>query len=342
MSYAICRIDKCSSSHDITGIQIHDRRERKHSNSNPDIDFERSSLNYSLCSNADNSSFNSYIDQQIAERYTGKKAIRKDAVRMVQVLFTSDTEFFSRITAEQQREYFQSCYEWASKRWGSNNIISADVHLDEQTPHMHLNFVPLTADGRLSAKECVGNGSKALQQLQDDFYKTVGKPYGLERGSRADLENGEKPRRHQKVAEYKADTNYYLNQAKDALNSLKKETETLSDEFNALQTAYNALQANIDILNAQKHQWEEERSRERFRLFEREQQLHQHEKELLAERKKYEELPQEVKDMIEFDNYDKLNAKLLAAPRWAERMKYALDLVKQEYTLEESKKEKNR
>ena len=92
MSFAICRINKCSSSHDIAGLQIHDRRERKHSNSNPDIDFSKSKNNYSLCNAAEGISFNEFIDKQIAGRYTGKKAIRKDAVRMVQVLFTSDKE----------------------------------------------------------------------------------------------------------------------------------------------------------------------------------------------------------------------------------------------------------
>lgn len=236
MSYAICNVQKYSSNHDISGMQIHDMRERNHSNSNPDIDFSRSSLNYNLCNNLNGMNYNEYIDQQIAERYTGKKAIRKDAVRMVKVLFTSDSEFFKHLTAKQQREYFQSCYDWAAERWGSNNIISAPVHLDEKTPHMHLNFVPLTADGRLSAKECIGNGSIALQKLQDDFYQTVGKRFGLERGSRSNLENGERPRRHQRVAEYKASTNYY------------------EREKNALQATVQALQeqeqAYADILHA--------------------------------------------------------------------------------------------
>ena len=230
MSYAICNVQKYSSSHDISGMQIHDMRERDHSNSNPDIDFSRSSLNYNLCNNLNGMSFNEYIDQQISERYTGKKAVRKDAVRMVKVLFTSDSEFFEHLTAEQQREYFQSCYDWAAERWGSNNIISAAVHLDEKTPHLHLNFVPLTADGRLSAKECIGNGSIALQKLQDDFFQTVGKRFGLERGSRADLENGERPRKHQRVAEYKASTNYYQQQK----NALESDVQALQERLNDL------------------------------------------------------------------------------------------------------------
>lgn len=229
MSYAICRVQKCGSSHDVAGMQIHDRRERKHSNSNPDIDFSRSKENYSLCSL--DGSFNEFIDKQIAERYTGKKAVRKDAVRMVQVLFTSDNEFFAKLSSEQQREYFQSCYKWAADRWGAANIISANVHMDEVTPHMHLNFVPLTKDGRLSAKECVGNGSKALQQLQDNFYQVVGAAHGLERGSRSDLENGDQPRKNQRVSEYKNRTEYYKQQE------------------DALKTNVQALQGTLDDLN---------------------------------------------------------------------------------------------
>lgn len=235
MSFAICRINKCSSSHDIAGLQIHDRRERKHSNSNPDIDFSKSKDNYSLCNSAEGISFNAFIDKQIAERYTGKKAIRKDAVRMVQVLFTSDKEFFDKISEEEQRQFFKDCYKWAADRWGENNIISADVHLDEVTPHMHLNFVPLTPDGRLSAKDLVGNGSKALQQMQDDFYKKVGKPHGLDRGIRTDLVNGERARKNQTVAEYKESTNYY-EQKKEKLIS---EVQELEDKVNSYKEILN-------------------------------------------------------------------------------------------------------
>ena len=57
--------------------------------------------------------------------------------------------------------------------------------MDEKTPHMHLSFVPLTEDGRLSAKEIVGN-KKKLTQWQDEFWKHMVKKYPyLERGESA-------------------------------------------------------------------------------------------------------------------------------------------------------------
>ena len=110
-----------------------DRRECEHSNSNPDIDFTRKNDNYCLCDQSitqitDKStgevireikkSYNQVIDEQIAERYTVKKAVRKDAVRMVPFIFTSDEAFFTNKSLEEQRKYFQSCLEWAENRYG--------------------------------------------------------------------------------------------------------------------------------------------------------------------------------------------------------------------------------
>lgn len=225
MSIGICRVEKYKTAHDIAGIQIHDRRERDHSNSNPDIDFSKSRENYNLCDNTIGMSFNEYIDKQIKARYTGKKAIRKDAVRMFQVLCTSDKEFFDR-SEDNGRAYFEACLRWACERWGAQNIVSAVVHLDEGVPHMHINIVPLTEDGRLSAKACVGDGSKALQRLQDDFFRECSSGFGLERGSRAKLDEGEKPRKHQKMGEYKR--NKATIQAQEA--AIREQAEILHAE----------------------------------------------------------------------------------------------------------------
>lgn len=185
----------------MVGLQLHNRREREHSNSNPDIDRKRSALNYSL-TDSHTMNYNKLIDERLKQAYKGKKAIRKDAVKMCEILFTSDGEFFSRISEQEQRQFFLDCFEFAAKRYGKENIIAATVHLDEATPHLHLDFVPLTLDGRLSAKEILGNRPQ-LQQLQDDFFSKVSSKYGLERGQRADIESRERPRKHLETADYK-------------------------------------------------------------------------------------------------------------------------------------------
>ena len=201
MSFGICRVQKIKGAAGVVGLQLHNRREREHSNSNPDIDRSRSALNYSLTDNR-TMNYNKLIDERLKQAYKGKKAIRKDAVRMCEMLFTSNGEFFSRISEQEQRQFFLDCFEFAAQRYGRENIIAATVHLDEATPHLHLDFVPLTPDGRLSAKEVFGNRPQ-LQQLQDDFFSAVSSKYGLERGQRADIENKERPRKHLETAEYK-------------------------------------------------------------------------------------------------------------------------------------------
>ena len=201
MSFGICRVQKIKGAAGVVGLQLHNRREREHSNSNPDIDRSRSVLNYSLTDNR-TMNYNKLIDERLKQAYKGKKAIRKDAVRMCEMLFTSDGEFFSRISEQEQRQFFLDCFEFAAQRYGRENIIAATVHLDEATPHLHLDFVPLTPDGRLSAKEVFGNRPQ-LQQLQDDFFSAVSSKYGLERGQRADIENKERPRKHLETADYK-------------------------------------------------------------------------------------------------------------------------------------------
>lgn len=201
----ICRVQKIGAAKDIAGIQIHNRREREHSNTNPDIDRSRTTSNYSLKDTPERA-YNALVDARLATGYTGAKAIRKDAVRLCEALFTASGEFFD-LHPDRTEKYFRSCYEWACKRWGAENIISATVHMDEETPHMHLDFVPLTADGRLSAKSVLG-GRKEMQLMQDDFFDTVAIHVGLNRGRRSDLDNPKapKPRKHRTVREYKKET----------------------------------------------------------------------------------------------------------------------------------------
>lgn len=232
MSYAICRVQKIGGAKDITGIQLHNRRERERSNSNPDIDRARSQDNYTLRDCPD-ISYNALVDKRLKEGYKGKRAIRKDAVKLCEVLFTSDNDFFSQLTMEQQQVYFEECYQWAAERFGRENIISATVHMDEATPHMHVDFVPLTEDGRLSAKSVLG-GRKDLQELQDSFYQIVGEHYGLERGKRVELENPEeKTSRHLTTAEYKRQQEQKLQEIEKSVENAEKHLEELTATLTA-------------------------------------------------------------------------------------------------------------
>lgn len=91
----------------------------------------------------------------------------------------SDREFFRSLSEREQEKFFADCTRFFADRYGEENIISAVAHMDETTPHLHLNLIPI-ADGRLCAKQLFDR--KALQTLQTDFHSVVGKKWNLQRG----------------------------------------------------------------------------------------------------------------------------------------------------------------
>lgn len=250
MSIGVCRVQKISGAGNITGCQIHNRREREHSNTNPDIDFTQSMNNFSLLDKT-NKPYNLLIDERLKVAYKGKRAIRKDAVKLCEMLFTSDTQFFKNLSPKETKQYFQDCYNFACERYGKENIISAVVHFDETTPHLHLDFVPLTSDGRLSAKEILGVKAD-LQKLQDDFYNQVSSKYGLERGNRADLENNEPTKKHLTTQEYKLKTTKdKLQQAQSELIKTEQQIKQSSDTLETLKGRI-LTQEQVNALNGKK------------------------------------------------------------------------------------------
>ena len=106
---------------------------------------------------------------------------------MVETLITASPEFFEKKSRKEIREFFDYAVEFMKSKQNPDTYISAVVHVDEKTPHMHLCFVPITPDGRLSAKEIVGN-KKRLTQWQDEFWSYMVKKYpDFERGESASL-----------------------------------------------------------------------------------------------------------------------------------------------------------
>lgn len=162
---------------DIVGIERENERDENYKSArNPQIDKSKTYLNYHTMPYE--KKYLSFIDERI-KRLSPKRKIKDDAVLITSFILGSDKEFFDRITAEQQKQFFADCAEFFSERYGKENVISAVVHLDESTPHLHFNLMPVT-DGRMCAKELFDR--KALRDLQTDFYEVVGKKYGLERG----------------------------------------------------------------------------------------------------------------------------------------------------------------
>ena len=109
--------------------------------------------------------------------------VRRDSVMLVETLITASPEFMNSLPPAEQRAYFAAALDFVSGRVGKQNIISAVVHMDETTPHMHLCFVPITKDGRLSSKDIIG-GPQGLVKWQDKFYEHMLERYSdLVRGT---------------------------------------------------------------------------------------------------------------------------------------------------------------
>ena len=213
MSYSICRIAKIKAS-GVTGIQIHDQREKDGiSHTNEDIDWTKTSENVFLLEQQER--FRTVVSNRIAELNLKRKP-RSDATVMCQCLVTSDNAFFEKMNRQKQTEYFKKSLDFIKERYGEKNLVSATIHYDERTPHMHVNFVPVTEDGRLSAKDLFS--PKSLRMLQDDYNRFVREQgYDLERG-----DIGSKTK-HLEVEEYKLETKYEQLKAKEQrLEQLEK------------------------------------------------------------------------------------------------------------------------
>ena len=177
--YAILRFAKYKGP-EIGHIESHNERTKEKYASNPDVDTSRSHLNFHLVT--PQRKYRAEAEKQIAE--AGCRT-RSDSVRVVEALVTASPEFFKGKKKAEIKAYFTVALDFIQKHQSKDTIISAVVHMDEKTPHMHLCFVPLTKDKRLSAKEIVGN-KKKLTWWQDEFWKhMVGKYPDLERGESA-------------------------------------------------------------------------------------------------------------------------------------------------------------
>lgn len=155
----------------------HNERTKQAYKSNPDIDLERKALNYHIVEPTN--TYRKMIEHRVMKNNC---KVRKNSTVMVETLITASPEFMTALPAEEQREYFSRAFDFMAEKIGKENIIAATVHMDEKTPHMHLSFVPITTDKRLSAKDILGNQAK-LSEWQSEFHECMNERWNeLERG----------------------------------------------------------------------------------------------------------------------------------------------------------------
>ena len=176
--YAIMRFAKQRGG--FGAFEAHHERTKQKYASNPDINIERRKYNFHIIKPT-----TSYKRESYGRITEAGCRTRKDSVRIIDTIITASPGFFKGKKREDIKQFFQTATDFLSMKIGKDNIFTAVVHMDEKTPHMHLCFTPITEDGRLSAKDIIGNRTQ-LSKWQDAFFAHMVKAFpDLERGESA-------------------------------------------------------------------------------------------------------------------------------------------------------------
>jgi hypothetical protein len=123
--------------------------------------------------------------------------VRSNAVHALEYVISASPAVFDEMSREEQDDYFIDSLRFLAAKHGPENILSAVVHRDEQTPHLQALVIPLDENERLNARAHVGGRDK-LRELQSDFAELVAEPYGIERGQERSVA------KHRTIKEYYA------------------------------------------------------------------------------------------------------------------------------------------
>jgi len=191
MAKAVFQIDKGTGSGSGLGNHIDRAPGREHSYPNADLSKTKDNENY-IFNDHCRKPLAQAIKDRISEGYNGKRVIRNDAVKYLKIILSGSRDAMHKICENPKaKEYWiQQNQKFIVQTYGEANVVRFTVHLDETTPHIHAVVVPLTKDGRLSAKEIIGNKGK-MKATHDKYHEYI-KKLGLERGLKSTLSN-EKP-----------------------------------------------------------------------------------------------------------------------------------------------------
>lgn len=243
----------------VYGMQIEDRRTEADRGKfeRSAIDWNRTKENYHL---VDSENWNKRITSRLREE--GLKE-RKNSNVLIGTVYSASPEFFENMTRPQIEKYFQKCLDFHIKEYcqdDKSRIVSAVVHLDETTPHMQIQSIPLFKDEdgmHLSAKLLIGNRNK-MREAQNRFHEEVCKEYGLERGELVDWNADPKERKsHKDKVEYWRELEKELSSKVEALTKKTEELERkyhqkLVPDYNKVASLGRKLQSDIENMKTEK------------------------------------------------------------------------------------------
>lgn len=236
--FCIMRTEKRKRT-DLGGIQRENTRTATEYNNkvNPGMDIFNVTLKES-------SNWLQDIDNEI--KAAGAKT-RANSVLALDTLYTASPEFFQGKTNEENDKFFRDCLKFHESHFG--HIISAVVHYDETTPHLHVISVPLTKDNRLSARDVIGNKSR-MSKTQDAFFEQVGRGYGLERGIHMD---GQEKKEHISAQEHELrEIRRQIARGQEELGAIEHSEETARTRAQEYRQTAAELQKQVEQLQEER------------------------------------------------------------------------------------------
>jgi len=258
VSYAILR-NKNYKKENLAGLYKHNERKNTHY-SNKNINKENSKNNYSIkkC----NTTYQKAITNLI-QKYNMKNRITKQTNLLCEFVITSDKNFFEKIGKNETKRYFETAYKFVAnyKNLGEDFIVSARVHIDEETPHLHIDFVPVIHKIDKNGNEIhkiacseYWKGKDSYARLQDNFYSYMTKSgFNLERGNT-------KGNEHIDIERLKKLTNYEVQQYEkkcmqkekpietNNIELLQKQNRRVINKFNTLSNQYVKIRNNVYMI----------------------------------------------------------------------------------------------
>lgn len=236
--FCIMRTEKRKKS-DLSGIQKENTRTATEYNNKvaPGMDI----FNVTLKESSD---WLQDINREI--QAAGAKA-RSNSVLALDTIYTASPQFFQERTNAENDKFFQDCLKFHESHFG--HIISAVVHYDETTPHLHVISVPLTKDNRLSARDVIGNKSR-MSKTQDAFFEQVGRGYGLERGVHMD---GQEKKEHISAQEHELrEIRRQIARGQEELGAIEHSEETARTRAQEYRRTAAKLQKEVEQLQEER------------------------------------------------------------------------------------------
>jgi hypothetical protein len=245
MGFAVYHTSKGKGSGGGLGNHIDRIKGKEYTYKNADSD--RTHLNVEFVKEYKDVSLPNAIKNRIESGYNGKRKIRTDSVKYLTHVLSGSHKEMTEIFKDKDKanQWIQKNYDFACEEFGKDNIVRFSLHLDEKTPHIHVVSVPLTSDGRLSAKEIIGN-KKVLEKRQDRYAELM-KSFDLKRG----ISSKHTERKHETAQEYrKRVKNVENNSFKADLKPIKvlgvlRSSRTIEKLSNQLIQAENVVNESI-------------------------------------------------------------------------------------------------